>query len=167
MVCECQHCGGRIEFDASTLPMEGQVIDCPHCQAKTRLRVPRPAIAQRINPHTTRAALESRLDNAAGGVFFVGAIAAVVAGGFSVQYFANDATGSGIVVLLCAAVVLFLAYAAQLIFLAFAEMVRVSKRRAGLLFAGKVTGQKIFVCSACGADVREGEEKCPVCGASF
>lgn len=47
--CQCQHCGGRIEFPAQ---YAGQTIPCPHCQRETKLAAavpvavaPAPAVA--------------------------------------------------------------------------------------------------------------------------
>jgi hypothetical protein len=37
--CECQHCGGHIEFPAETI---GTFAPCPHCQQETELVLPRP-----------------------------------------------------------------------------------------------------------------------------
>ena len=50
---------------------------------------------------------------------------------------------------------------------AFAEMVRLAKRRAALPFAGEISGQTIFECSVCKSNVRAGEKTCPACGAVF
>lgn len=54
--CECEKCGRHIEFDAAQLERSGetshrilgQSIDCPHCQQRTVLYIPR---------HVTAAAL--------------------------------------------------------------------------------------------------------------
>ena len=36
-ICECDKCGGRLEFDSEHA---GTEIDCPHCQSKTILQIP-------------------------------------------------------------------------------------------------------------------------------
>ena len=53
VTCRCQHCNWAIEFDPSALPEGGQVVECPHCQAKTRLRVPQPETTQIPPPPKT------------------------------------------------------------------------------------------------------------------
>jgi Domain of unknown function (DUF4429)/Short C-terminal domain len=35
--CDCQHCGGGIEFDSDELTEENCVIACPHCGQETKL----------------------------------------------------------------------------------------------------------------------------------
>ncbi|HEY5043686.1 MAG TPA: hypothetical protein VIK53_17065 [Verrucomicrobiae bacterium] len=39
VVCQCQHCGGHIEFDASH---EGESVSCPHCHKETVISVHEP-----------------------------------------------------------------------------------------------------------------------------
>jgi NAD-dependent SIR2 family protein deacetylase len=38
--CSCQHCDGRIEFEASELTEENSIVPCPHCGAETKLSLP-------------------------------------------------------------------------------------------------------------------------------
>ncbi len=125
------------------------------------------ASAEKINPRVSGKPMESRLEEAAAGLFLAGTIGAVILAGLAIARFANDAAGSGIGLLLCAAAALVLAQVLKTALRAFAEMVRLSKRRAGLEFVGEVSGQKIFECSACKSDVRAGEKICPACGAAF
>lgn len=41
VTCLCQHCSGKIEFDASQLdPLEIITVPCPHCEVETKLFVP-------------------------------------------------------------------------------------------------------------------------------
>lgn len=35
--CDCQHCNGGIEFDASELTEENCTVVCPHCGQETKL----------------------------------------------------------------------------------------------------------------------------------
>jgi hypothetical protein len=43
VTCGCQHCDGRIEFNANQLTEENSVIPCPHCGLETKLFVPQEA----------------------------------------------------------------------------------------------------------------------------
>lgn len=39
--CPCQHCSGKIEFDANQLvPVENTTVPCPHCKLETTIFVP-------------------------------------------------------------------------------------------------------------------------------
>ena len=41
MTCPCQHCSGKIEFDANQLdPAENTTVPCPHCELETMIFVP-------------------------------------------------------------------------------------------------------------------------------
>lgn len=41
VTCPCQHCGGKIEFDANQLdPTEIPSVPCPHCELQTTIFVP-------------------------------------------------------------------------------------------------------------------------------
>jgi tetratricopeptide (TPR) repeat protein len=41
VTCLCQHCSGKIEFDANQLdPSENTTVPCPHCELETKLFVP-------------------------------------------------------------------------------------------------------------------------------
>ena len=43
VTCPCQHCGGKIEFDANQLdPAENTTAPCPHCALETLISVPEP-----------------------------------------------------------------------------------------------------------------------------
>jgi TM2 domain-containing membrane protein YozV len=39
VICDCEHCGGHLEFDQCFI---GSEVDCPHCDCKTRLARPVP-----------------------------------------------------------------------------------------------------------------------------
>ncbi len=42
VTCPCQHCGGKIEFDANQLnPLENTTVPCPHCELETTIFVPK------------------------------------------------------------------------------------------------------------------------------
>ena len=166
-VCECQQCGGRIEFDGSALPADGQVVECPHCQADTRLRVARPSIAQKINPRITGKALETKLDETADGFFAIavfGVVCAVVVALFLAD---ANALGSAVLLLISVGFSLFLVGALRTFFHALAELIRLEKDQAHFHFEGRITGQKSFTCSVCKAGVQDGEARCPSCGSAF
>lgn len=41
VTCCCQHCDGKIEFDASDFEEgEARTVECPHCQTETKIAVP-------------------------------------------------------------------------------------------------------------------------------
>src|SRR5208283_1972711 len=41
VTCPCQHCGGKIEFDANQLDAtEIPTVPCPHCELQTTIFVP-------------------------------------------------------------------------------------------------------------------------------
>ena len=41
VTCPCQHCGGRIEFDANQLDAtEIPTVPCPYCELQTTIFVP-------------------------------------------------------------------------------------------------------------------------------
>jgi hypothetical protein len=41
VTCPCQHCGGKIEFDANQFdPAENTTVPCPHCKLETTIFVP-------------------------------------------------------------------------------------------------------------------------------
>lgn len=39
VIHRCQHCGGKIEFDANELTTENNIVSCPHCGVETELHV--------------------------------------------------------------------------------------------------------------------------------
>lgn len=41
VTCLCQHCDGRIEFDAARMQKSELVIECPHCHSYTTIVAPR------------------------------------------------------------------------------------------------------------------------------
>ena len=44
VTCLCQHCGGKIEFDANQLDAaENTTVPCPHCASETIISVPKEA----------------------------------------------------------------------------------------------------------------------------
>ena len=44
VTCPCQHCSGKIEFDANQLdPAEKTTVPCPHCGLETTISVPKEA----------------------------------------------------------------------------------------------------------------------------
>lgn len=47
--CNCQHCGGNIEFPAE---MAGQTTNCPMCQLETLLAIPPVATPSVSDPQT-------------------------------------------------------------------------------------------------------------------
>jgi putative phage-type endonuclease len=49
VVCNCQHCDGHIEFDASEFAEENSIVPCPHCGLKTKIFIP---VTQTINVPT-------------------------------------------------------------------------------------------------------------------
>jgi len=162
----CQHCGGKIEFDARELPADGQMMECPHCNANTRLRVARPSIAQKINPRITGKALETKLNEAGDGFLTLAIVGVLLSVAVALFLFSSNAIGSAVVVI-CAALCLFLASATKTVFRALAELVRLAKDQSHFQFEGKITGQKIFSCSICKADVQDGKAKCPACATVF
>ena len=41
VTCPCQHCSGKIEFDANQLDTtENTTVPCPHCELETQIFVP-------------------------------------------------------------------------------------------------------------------------------
>src|ERR1039458_6580607 len=40
VVCNCQHCDGRIEFDANEFAEENSIVPCPHCGLETKIFIP-------------------------------------------------------------------------------------------------------------------------------
>jgi hypothetical protein len=58
VTCPCQHCSGKIEFDANQLDTaENTTVPCPHCGLETILFVPpsptRPVLPKNITPPPT------------------------------------------------------------------------------------------------------------------
>jgi len=46
VICPCQHCSGKIEFDPANLSDENNKVTCPHCSLETILFVPPPIKAK-------------------------------------------------------------------------------------------------------------------------
>lgn len=42
VTCQCNHCAGKIEFDANGLAEENSIMPCPHCGLETKLFIPQP-----------------------------------------------------------------------------------------------------------------------------
>ena len=40
VVCDCQQCGGHIEFDANEFAEENSIVPCPHCGLETKIFIP-------------------------------------------------------------------------------------------------------------------------------
>ncbi len=40
VVCDCQHCGGHIEFDANEFAEANSIVPCPHCGSETKIFIP-------------------------------------------------------------------------------------------------------------------------------
>ena len=40
VVCDCQHCGGHIEFDGNEFAEENSIVPCPHCGLETKIFIP-------------------------------------------------------------------------------------------------------------------------------
>ena len=40
VVCDCQHCGGHIEFDANEFAEANSIVPCPHCGLETKIFIP-------------------------------------------------------------------------------------------------------------------------------
>jgi putative phage-type endonuclease len=40
VVCNCQHCDGRIEFNANDFAEENSIVPCPHCGLETKIFIP-------------------------------------------------------------------------------------------------------------------------------
>ncbi|HEY1718177.1 MAG TPA: hypothetical protein VGH42_07765 [Verrucomicrobiae bacterium] len=65
--CQCQHCGGSIEFDADQLDRSGatsyrilgQVVECPHCHQSTQLYLNLAEFVAPKNPAGFPSTLES------------------------------------------------------------------------------------------------------------
>src|ERR1035441_1274208 len=38
--CQCEKCGGAIEYDAAEIAEGGQAVECPHCGKQTVLNTP-------------------------------------------------------------------------------------------------------------------------------
>lgn len=50
VACPCQHCSGKIEFDASQLdPTENIAVPCPHCGLETKIFVPEQNVSPNIS----------------------------------------------------------------------------------------------------------------------
>lgn len=60
VVCDCQHCGGHIEFDANEFAEENRIVPCPHCSLETKIFIPVPKTenipteSSSANPNTVR-----------------------------------------------------------------------------------------------------------------
>jgi hypothetical protein len=60
--CQCQHCGGGIEFDAAQFEISGempdltlgQIVGCPHCQKQTTIYVKKTTIGLQAVPRGPR-----------------------------------------------------------------------------------------------------------------
>jgi len=50
VVCRCQHCDGKIEFDANLLVEANSRVPCPHCGLETKIFVPNPQTAIQTAP---------------------------------------------------------------------------------------------------------------------
>src|ERR1035437_1826989 len=64
VTCSCQHCGGKIEFDANQLdPTDLPTVPCPHCELQTTIFVPEeqvpPVVADEIFPSSEVSEIEN------------------------------------------------------------------------------------------------------------
>jgi TPR repeat protein len=59
VTCPCQHCGGKIEFDANQLDAtEIPTVPCPHCELQTTIFVPEQKVPPLILGNDLRPAIE-------------------------------------------------------------------------------------------------------------
>lgn len=62
VACPCQHCSGRIEFDASQLdPAENITVPCPHCGLETIIFAPKQEVPPIISTSHSPSDAENKL----------------------------------------------------------------------------------------------------------
>jgi hypothetical protein len=188
VACPCQHCNGKIEFDANRF-QTGTMATCPHCEMETTLFIPpisKPGekqtekipekTAKIVKQTTYSGGMEDTLEDVGDIFLFLGILGGIGAIIGAVFAFNNDQAGIGADLLCVGAGLIFASAINRILFKAGAEIVRLFKKLNGLKFSGKITqpnGSEDDIapssekCSACGNIANKSSEKCTYCGARF
>jgi Zn finger protein HypA/HybF involved in hydrogenase expression len=175
VVCQCQHCGGKLEFDPDELSAGNSRVECPHCRMETVLFVPAPVPVPQLGPKKAKLVpvdgewggkVEDGLDSIANAFMGVGLLGLFFGGIGFLEVVSGDISSPranwfwpvfGGLMSFFSGVVL------SRLFKALAEMIRLMKKQAGL----PVEGYAVFECGSCGQEMEQEEDMCPnpKCGA--
>jgi hypothetical protein len=94
IVCSCNHCSGKIEFESSHA---GETVTCPHCAMETVLfasRKPIPDIERRskiiVREKWFGGGVESQLDNLSMGILWLGVAIFLICVAVTIESISTD-----------------------------------------------------------------------------
>lgn len=168
VTCECIHCNGKLEFESEHT---GTRIKCPHCGKETVLSFLNESRQRDVAFYVKRSwrtirdssekPIEDRLENTGLVFVFIGFLFALVMVCYGLSE-SNILVGiSGIVIGLSGFVLRF-------VFSALAEIVRIQKKAANIVFSGHISGTKNEkYCENCEAEAKPYELICGRCKGVF